>query len=104
MIPRNNGIIMVTFVPEHVASRRKEAKMEMVLDHLFYITGRVGRDHVGLGSNFDGIASAIPRLEDVTCYPRLLKAILDRGATGATGESSGTEHASRLERSRQSPR
>ena len=81
MIPSNKGIIMVTFVPEHVASRRKDAKMEMVLDHLFYIADRIGWDHVGLGSDFDGIASVIPGLEDVRCYPNLLKAILDRGAT-----------------------
>ncbi|KAL4946054.1 hypothetical protein BDV06DRAFT_235605 [Aspergillus oleicola] len=80
-VKENNGIIMVTFVPEHVATRRREATMHMVLDHLFYIAGRIGWDHVGLGSDFDGIASVIPGLEDVKCYPRLLKAILDRGAT-----------------------
>ncbi|KAL4782175.1 membrane dipeptidase-domain-containing protein [Aspergillus varians] len=77
----NRGIIMVTFVPEHVATRRADARMEMVLDHLFYIAGRIGWDHVGLGSDFDGIASVIPGLEDVKCYPRLLQGILDRGAT-----------------------
>ncbi|KAF3406991.1 putative dipeptidase [Talaromyces pinophilus] len=52
----------------------------MALEHLFYIAGRIGWDHVGLGSDFDGIASVIPGLKDVTCYPHLLKAILDRGA------------------------
>lgn len=72
---------MVTFVPEHVSKRRKDATIEMVLDHLFYIAGRVGWDHVGLGSDFDGIASVIPGLEDVKCYPKLMEAILDRGAT-----------------------
>ncbi|KPM35900.1 hypothetical protein AK830_g10669 [Neonectria ditissima] len=81
MIPANGGIIMVTFVPEHVSRRRSEAKMDMVIDHLFYIANRIGWDHVGLGSDFDGIASVIPGLEDVKCYPHLLKAILDRGAT-----------------------
>ncbi|KAI8288922.1 hypothetical protein K4K60_009993 [Colletotrichum sp. SAR11_57] len=81
MVPANGGIVMVTFVPEHVATRRRDAKMEMVLDHLFYIAERIGWDHVGLGSDFDGIASVIPGLEDVKCYPALLKAILDRGAT-----------------------
>ncbi|PVI01647.1 membrane dipeptidase [Periconia macrospinosa] len=81
MLPANGGIIMVTFVPEHVAHRRHEAKMDMVIDHLFYIANRIGWDHVGLGSDFDGIASVIPGLEDVECYPHLLKAILDRGAT-----------------------
>ncbi|CAO2654933.1 Nn.00g116660.m01.CDS01 [Neocucurbitaria sp. VM-36] len=80
-IPKNGGVICVTFVPEHVASRRKDAKMEMILDHLFYIANRIGWDHVGLGSDFDGIASVIPGLDDVRCYPSLMQAILDRGAT-----------------------
>jgi membrane dipeptidase len=81
MVPNNGGVVCVTFVPEHVASRRKDARMEMVLDHLFYIAERIDWDHVGLGSDFDGIASIIPGLEDVRCYPALLQAILDRGAT-----------------------
>ncbi|KAF4960905.1 hypothetical protein FSARC_10336 [Fusarium sarcochroum] len=80
-VSANGGIVMITFVPEHVATRRRDAKMEMVLDHLFYVANRIGWDHVGLGSDFDGIASVIPGLEDVKCYPHLLKAILDRGAT-----------------------
>ncbi|KAF5984743.1 microsomal dipeptidase [Fusarium bulbicola] len=80
-VPANGGIVMVTFVPEHVTTRRRDAKMEMVIDHLFYVANRIGWDHVGLGSDFDGIASVIPGLEDVKCYPHLLKAILDRGAT-----------------------
>jgi membrane dipeptidase len=80
-VRENNGIIMVTFVPEHVTTRRSEATMDMVLDHLFYIAGQIGWDHVGLGSDFDGIASVIPGLEDVKCYPRLLQSILDRGAS-----------------------
>lgn len=81
MIPANGGIIMVTFVPEHVATRRRDATLDLVLDHLFYIADRIGWDYVGLGSDFDGIATVIKDLEDVKCYPRLLKAILDRGAT-----------------------
>lgn len=100
-VKANNGIVCVTFVPEHVTSRRQDARMEMVgtsglalicclasidihanaVDHLFYIANRIGWSHVGLGSDFDGIASVIPGLEDVSCYPALLKAILDRGAT-----------------------
>lgn len=81
LIPSNGGIVMVTFVPEHCITFRKDATMDMVLDHLFYIANRIGWTHVGLGSDFDGIASVIPGLEDVKCYPALMKAILDRGAT-----------------------
>ncbi|CZR63330.1 related to microsomal dipeptidase precursor [Phialocephala subalpina] len=77
-VPANGGIAMVTFVPEHVSKKRKDATMDMVLDHLFYIAGTIGWDYVGLGSDFDGIASVIPGLEDVKCYPALMKAILDR--------------------------
>ncbi|KAJ4016318.1 hypothetical protein NW752_003440 [Fusarium irregulare] len=82
-VPSNGGIVMVTFVPEHCTTRRSDATMEMVIDHLFYIANRIGWDHVGLGSDFDGIASVIPGLEDVKCYPKLLEAILNRGATEA---------------------
>lgn len=65
MVPANGGIVMVIFVPEHVATRRRDATLSMVLDHLFYIANRIGWDDVGLGSDFDGIASVIKDLEDV---------------------------------------
>jgi len=81
LVPANNGIVMVTFVPEHLTARRSEATMDMLLDHIFYIANRIGWEHVGLGSDFDGIASVIPGLEDCSTFPHLLKAILDRGAT-----------------------
>ena len=80
-VPANGGVVMITFVPTFLATRRRDATIDMLLDHVFYIVGRIGWDHVGLGSDFDGMACVIPGLEDVKCYPRLLKAILDRGAT-----------------------
>lgn len=46
MIPSNGGIIMVTFVPEHVATRRQDARLENVVDHVFHIAGRIGWDHL----------------------------------------------------------
>lgn len=99
LVPRNGGIVMVKFVPEHLTERRADATMEMLLDHLFYIANRIGWEHVELGSDFDGelvqwlfcsrvsdvlcsgIASVTPGLEDCACFPALLKAVLDRGAT-----------------------
>jgi membrane dipeptidase len=54
LVPANNGIVMVTFVPEHLPARRSEATMDMLLDHIFYIANRIGWEHVGLGSDFDG--------------------------------------------------
>lgn len=68
LVPANNGIVMVTFVPEHLTSRRSEATMEMLLEHLFYIGNRIGWEHVGLGSDFDGRPMIL-----LSCYiPSLL--------------------------------
>ncbi|RDW69886.1 dipeptidase-1 [Coleophoma crateriformis] len=83
LVPVNGGVVMINFVPEHVATNRKDAKMGDVLDHIFYIANRIGWDHVGLGSDFDGVISTISGLEDVKSYPKLLAAVLDRGATEA---------------------
>ena len=38
-----------------------------------------GIDHVGLGSDFDGIDSAPEQLEDVSCYPLITQELLNRG-------------------------
>jgi membrane dipeptidase len=51
----------------------------MLLDHLDYIVKLAGVDHVGMGSDFDGINSAPQQLDDVTSYPLITKALLERG-------------------------
>jgi membrane dipeptidase len=38
-----------------------------------------GVDHVGLGSDYDGVDSLPRQLEDVSTYPRITQALLDRG-------------------------
>ncbi|HEX2464716.1 MAG TPA: membrane dipeptidase, partial [Thermoanaerobaculia bacterium] len=50
-----------------------------VADHIEHIRRVAGVDHVGIGSDFDGI-TAVPRgLEDVSRLPYLLAELLDRG-------------------------
>jgi len=51
----------------------------MLLDHLDYIVKLIGVDHVGLGSDFDGIASAPQQLDDVTDMPLITQELLKRG-------------------------
>ena len=51
----------------------------LVIDHIEYIIKLVGVDYVGLGSDFDGIESAPRELDDVTSYPLITKALLERG-------------------------
>jgi membrane dipeptidase len=50
-----------------------------VVDHIEHIINVAGIDHVGLGSDFDGI-NVVPRqLEDVSCYPNITQELLNRG-------------------------
>lgn len=47
--------------------------------HIEYIINLVGVDHVGLGSDFDGINVTPLQLDDVSTYPVITKALVDRG-------------------------
>lgn len=53
--------------------------LSLLLDHLDYIVKLIGVDHVGLGSDFDGINSSPQQLDDVTTYPVITKELLKRG-------------------------
>lgn len=53
--------------------------LSMILDHLDYVVKLIGVDHVGMGSDFDGITSSPQQLDDVTGYPLITKALLERG-------------------------
>ena len=40
----------------------------------------VGIDHVGLGSDYDGVGDSLPTgLKDVSTYPNLIEGLLERG-------------------------
>src|SRR5205823_296805 len=52
-----------------------------VVDHIEHIAKTAGIDHVGIGSDFDGINSVPRQLEDVSCYPFITQELLNRGYT-----------------------
>ena len=53
--------------------------IHVVLDHIDHIVKVAGIDHVGLGSDFDGIDTVPLQLEDVATYPNITQGLLDRG-------------------------
>jgi len=63
--------------PEEVKNLRPP--LSLLFDHLDYIVKMIGVDHVGLGSDFDGINSSPQQLDDVTTYPLITKGLLERG-------------------------
>ena len=50
-----------------------------LLDHIDYIVGRIGVDHVGIGSDFDGYSGVTRGLEDVSRLPALTAGLVARG-------------------------
>ncbi len=59
------------------------ATLAQVADHIDHLRAVAGADHVGLGSDFDGIGDAPVGLEGVNCYPALLAELMRRGWTDA---------------------
>jgi membrane dipeptidase len=50
-----------------------------VVNHIEHIIKVAGIDHVGIGSDFDGISTCPRQLEDVSCYPYITQELLNRG-------------------------
>jgi len=58
------------------------ATVEHVASHIEHVIGLVGVDHVGLGSDFDGVGDSLPQgLRHVGEYPNLVRVLLQRGRT-----------------------
>jgi membrane dipeptidase len=116
MLPKNGGVIMVTFVPGFVSpkvndwNKRQTAEQDRlkainpdaavvkagvdkwtaanpappatiadVADHVDHIKKVAGIDHIGIGSDFDGITQTVRDLDDVSKYPALTAELLKRG-------------------------
>jgi membrane dipeptidase len=117
MLPKNGGVIMVTFVPGFVspkvnawnklqtaeqdrlkaalpndaaavkagvdkwtaANPAPPATIAEVADHVDHIRKIAGIDHIGIGSDFDGITQTVQDLDNVSTYPRLTAELLRRG-------------------------
>ncbi|OZC04628.1 peptidase M19 [Rubricoccus marinus] len=56
------------------------ADLQDVVDHIDHVVGLVGIDHVGIGSDYDGVGDSLPTgLKDVASYPNLIAALLQKG-------------------------
>ena len=70
-----------------VADFKKEnpslyADVETVADHIDHVVSLVGVEHVGFGSDFDGVGDSLPTgLKDVSQFPNLIYVLLKRGYT-----------------------
>jgi len=76
---QRDAVVMVNFVPEYVAADPTKADLKTVAEHVEHIASVIGRKHVGLGSDYDGIDTTINGLEDVSTFPALIAELYSRG-------------------------
>jgi membrane dipeptidase len=72
---KKNGMIGITFVPQFL-SNRETATIDDVIKHLDYICSLGGENHVGFGSDFDGITDTTIGLENFSGYEGLVNKLL----------------------------
>jgi len=73
----HGGVMGMNFAPAFVD--KEKATVERLVDHIDHIVDLVGVDHVGLGSDFDGISSTPEGLEDVSKMPNITRELVKRG-------------------------
>ena len=62
------------------AARIPRPPFKSLIDHIDHIAKVAGVDHVGLGSDFDGVSGALPQgMDSAADLPRITQALLDRG-------------------------
>lgn len=76
------------FIEDHLFEKYQReteamrAPLELLVDHIDHVVKRIGVDHVGLGSDFDGINSAPQQLNGVQDFPKITAALRKRGYSG----------------------
>ncbi len=96
-------------IPENIVEEEFQARYEAehgplpfatlddVLQHFDHVSRLVGVDHLGIGSDYDGVGDSLPvGLKDVSTYPNLVRGLLARGYSEADIEKILGENLLRL--------
>jgi membrane dipeptidase len=94
LVKKRNGLVMVNFAPDFISCvpnpddpsglprlYRPNSTLAQVARHIMHIGELIGYDHVGIGSDFDGISKGPRGLEDVSKFPDLFAELLRRGVS-----------------------
>jgi membrane dipeptidase len=93
LVGEKRSLVMVNFSPDFISCTASDgangipdedpenATLERVVDHILHIGNLIGFEHVGIGSDFDGIPTVPRGLEDVSRFPALIAELLNRGVS-----------------------
>jgi membrane dipeptidase len=93
LVKKTSSLVMINFSPDFVSCLpppnssvlpefyEKNNTLHQVARHVVYVGEKIGYDHVGLGSDFDGILSTPRGLEGVDKFPDLVAELLRMGVS-----------------------
>ncbi|KAL9029343.1 MAG: hypothetical protein Q9196_002406 [Gyalolechia fulgens] len=93
LVKTTNSVVLVNFSPDFISCVTSNSTtglpelypsnstLHQVARHVRYIGDLIGYDHVGLGSDFDGISTTPKGLEDVSRFPDLVLELLKTGVS-----------------------
>ena len=70
------------YAKQYMTENPNYSTVQRVADHIDHVVQLVGVEHVGFGSDFDGVGDTLPTgLKDASEYPNLIAELLERGYT-----------------------
>ncbi len=76
-LARSGGIMCMSYYPPFIGA--DSDTFAALLNHFVYVSDLVGPEHVGIGSDFDGIDRTPAGLKDCSCHPLLIAGLLQKG-------------------------
>jgi membrane dipeptidase len=79
MIASAGGVVGINFYPRFLSDKPEKASIDDIIKHINYMADLIGTDHVGLGSDFDGISATPLGLEDARKMKELIPLLEKEG-------------------------
>jgi membrane dipeptidase len=73
------GAMGIAFAPDFIDADPQRATTDRVVEHICHVADLVGIEHVGIGSDFDGLGKTIPVVPEVSQLPRLTRSMMAYG-------------------------
>jgi membrane dipeptidase len=80
----NGGVIGLATFPDFIDQSPEKRTLQRFVDHIEYVCTLVGDDHVGFGSDYDGMGPIIPIVPSYAEMPQVTQLMLDRGFSEET--------------------
>lgn len=95
-LKENGGVVGINYCPDFVTDEQRPVTVSDLADHIEYIRSRIGVEHIGFGSDFDGISNERLELKDASFMPRVIEELERRGFSDREIDMIGYENALRV--------